>query len=94
MKSKGCYYVYFAIGLLFILVLLNKKKREGLIEKSQSQSDCMEIGKSECIASSTCIWKTDNTCQLASISELPSNDTNTTSNPSSTSNLPNSGTYT
>ena len=68
MKWKVCYWVYLAIVVLFILI--NIKTKEGLVEKSQSQSDCRELGKTECSASNTCIWKTDNTCELAHSSDL------------------------
>lgn len=70
MKWKGCYWVYLAIVVLFILI--NIKTKEGLVEKSQSQSDCRELGKTECSASNTCIWKTDNTCELAQSSDIAS----------------------
>ena len=59
---KGCHLVYLAIGVL-ILIMLNNIKREGLVEQSQSQYDCAQLGKSDCASSNTCMWKLDNTCQ-------------------------------
>jgi len=67
MKVKGCYFVYIAIFALFLL--LNIKKKEGLVEQSQSQYDCAQLGKADCSSSDTCMWKLDNTCRPSASKE-------------------------
>jgi hypothetical protein len=77
-KIKGCYLVYLAIGALFILI--NIKTKETLVEQSQSQYDCSQLGKSDCASSDTCMWKLNNTCQPAN--SEPSNNEPSNNEPS------------
>jgi hypothetical protein len=90
-KIKGCYFVYLAIIVLFILI--NIKTKEGLLEQTHSQSDCMELGKTECSNSNICIWKTDNTCQLAPTTSEPTASSQPSSDPTPSNSETNGSNY-
>ena len=66
-RIKGCYFVYLGIVALFILI--NLKTKEGLVEQTQTQYDCEQLGKSDCASSTRCTWTLNNTCE-----PTPTND--------------------